>query len=73
MGLVRTDLELELEAREASVAGNMVGAVGGGHGERQTALRVFALATVLLRVETQSSTTSGRLLTEALGGACQGL
>ena len=31
-GLVRTDLELELKARKAAVAGNVVGSVGRGHG-----------------------------------------
>jgi hypothetical protein len=39
VGLAPTDLELELKAREASVAGDMVGSVGGGHAELPTALR----------------------------------
>lgn len=46
-GLVWTDLELELKARKAAVAGDVIGPGGRGHGGLQLA---SALATVLVLV-----------------------
>ena len=66
--MVRTDLELELKARKAAVAGNVVGSVGRGHGGLQSGLQRLRCPVLAAA----ATTTGGRLVAEALSVCVSG-